>query len=111
LLSDTSLTRRFSQHDLLMANAMGILPLLRTLIRLQKAKSTQRSEQVEVKQKILNRLLLASTEISSLAAELDCEGERADQLATYLDQKDTRRIRRLTLLSVVIGAATTVATA
>ena len=111
LLSDTSLTHRFSQHDLLMANAMGILPLLRTLIRLQKAKSTQRSEQVEVKQKILNRLLLASTEISSLAAELDCEGERADQLATYLDQKDTRRIRRLTLLSVVIGAATTVATA
>jgi hypothetical protein len=68
-------------------------------------------EQAVLYRKIHNRLLVASTEISSLVAELDCEGERADQLATYLDGRDQRRIRNLTLLSIVTGAATTVVTA
>ncbi|MFD2936366.1 hypothetical protein [Spirosoma flavum] len=111
LQADTSLTPRYSQHDLLLANATGVLPLLRELINLER--STQpdaRLESINKRQQILNRLLLASTQISGLAAELDCEGERADQIATYLDQRDTQRIRRLTILSVVLGAATTVAT-
>ena len=108
---DTSLTGQYSQHDLLLANAVGILPLLQDLITLSKTNSPEaRLESLRKRQQILNRLMLASTQISGLAAELDCEGERADQIATYLDQRDTRRIRRLTILSVVIGAATTVAT-
>ena len=110
--ADTSLTRRYSQHDLLLANAIGVLPLLQGLISLENNQSLEaRLERIDKQQKISARLLLASTQISGLAAELDCEGERADQLGTYLDQRDTKRIRRLTLLSVVIGAATTIATA
>lgn len=110
--TDTSLVRRYSQHDLLLANAAGILPLLRELDTLQNNTSAEaRLESLKKKQQVLSRLLLASTQVAGLAAELDCEGERADQIATYLDQRDTRRIRRLTILSVVIGAATTVATA
>lgn len=110
--ADTSLTNRYSQHDLFLANAVGILPLLRDLTRLEKSKKPDdRLESIQKRQQILNRLMLASTQIAGLAAELDCEGERADQIATYLDQRDTKRIRRLTILSVVLGAATTVATA
>ncbi|NEU69728.1 hypothetical protein GK091_22805 [Spirosoma agri] len=113
LRADTSLTKRYSRHDLLMANASGVLPLLKELIQLEKTPLTtaNRLERVIKRQQIQQRLALASTELSSFAAELDCEGERADQLATYLDQKDTRRVRRLTIFSVVIGAVTTVATA
>ncbi|AKD58535.1 hypothetical protein SD10_14275 [Spirosoma radiotolerans] len=112
LQADTGLTRQYSQHDLLLANAVGILPLLKDLTRLEKsAKLDDRLESIHKRQQILNRLLLASTQIAGLAAELDCEGERADQIATYLDQHDTKRIRRLTILSVVLGAATTIATA
>lgn len=112
LLADTSLTRRYSTHDLLLANATGILPLLQKLIGLEKSSQPEvQLESVRIHQQILNRLLLASTQIAGLAAELDCEGERADQVATYLNQRDTKRIRRLTILSVVIGAITTVATA
>ncbi|GAB4055995.1 hypothetical protein [Spirosoma litoris] len=108
---DTALTRHYSRHDLLMANAIGVIPLLQELIALEKStKADARLESVIKHQQILNRLLVASTQISSVAAELDCEGERAERLATYLDQYDTQRIRRLTLLSIVIGAATTVAT-
>lgn len=112
LKTDTGLTSHYSRHDLLMANALGIVPLLSELSRLANNKSLDaRLERVIKQQQIQNRLLLASTEIASFAAELDCEGERADQLANYLDQRDTRRIRRLTIFSVVVGAATTVVTA
>ncbi|GAB4017802.1 hypothetical protein GCM10028773_15390 [Spirosoma koreense] len=111
LRTDSSLTRRYTQHDLLLANATGVLPLLRELTALEQLAGQEvRLAILEKRQQILNRLLLASTQIAGFAAELDCEGERADQIATYLDQRDTRRIRRLTILSVVIGAATTVAT-
>lgn len=112
LQKDTAFAKRYSEHDLLIANGMGILPLLEALNRLERhATPTDQLEIVSKRQQILNRLMLASIQISSVAAELDCEGERADRLATYLDQRDTRRIRRLTLLSVVVGAVTTVATA
>lgn len=112
LATDTSLTRRYSHHDLVLANAMGILPLLRELIRLEG--SQQQSNRLDVlatHRQILSRIMLASVQISGLAAELDCESQRADRIATYLDQRDAQRIKRLTILSVVLGAATTVATA
>ncbi|MDJ1496649.1 hypothetical protein QNI19_27195 [Cytophagaceae bacterium DM2B3-1] len=112
LNQDTSLVRRFSRHDLLVANAVGIIPLLQQWIRAKKNATTDtRLGQTIIQSKIQSRLHLASTEIASLAAELDCAGEHADQLATYLDQKDEKRIRKLTILSIVIGAVTTGATA
>lgn len=111
LKADTALTRRYSHHDLMMANAIGVVPLLRELVLLETdTKADTRLERVVKHQQILNRLLVASTQISSVAAELDCEGERADRLGTYLDQYDSQRVRRLTLLSIIVGAATTVAT-
>jgi hypothetical protein len=109
---DTGLANRFSKHNLLIANAVGVLPLLREVIHLQgQAGTDTRVAQAVLYRKIHSRLLLASTEILSLVAELDCEGERAEQLANYLDGRDERRIRNLTLLSIVAGAVTTVVTA
>lgn len=106
LATNPAIGRQFSRHDLLMANAVAIVPLLQQLTTNPAGQEADR-----LRQQIQSRLLLAQTQVSSVAAELDCEGERADQLATYLDQQDTRRVRRLTIGSVVIGAITTVATA
>lgn len=109
---DTSLINRYSRHDLLLANAAGLLPTLQELRVLEK--SRQPGAQLAIiakRQQIFNRLLLMASQISGFAAELDCEGEQADQIAAYLDERDTRRIRRLTILSVILGAATTVTTA
>lgn len=111
LLTDTILTNHFSRHDLLTANAAGILPLLEQLNRIpQNGDVNARIERLTKYQQIQNRLMLASTEIASLAAELACEVERAEQLAVYLDGRDQKRIRTLTLVSLILGAATTVAT-
>lgn len=112
LAANSGLTGRFSRHTLLMMNALGLLPQLRELVGLE-GDSSQAAllRRLQVGQQLQSRLLLATTEIASLAAELDCEGERAEQLAYYLDQRDIRRVRNLTILSIVAGAVTTVATA
>jgi hypothetical protein len=108
--SDSSLTNRFAEHDIILINAVGILPLLQELIRYQDdLERDTRLEQIIIFQQIQNRLMQASTEISSIVAELDCEGERAEQLANYLDIRDENRIKKLTILSIVVGSGVTVA--
>lgn len=102
----------FSEHDRLLANATGLVPLLRQRYRLRADSSTAgQLSRLGLDQQLSQRLQLVSTQLTSLAAELDCEGERADQLARALDERDSRRIRRLTIGSAVLGAITTVATA
>jgi hypothetical protein len=58
---------------------------------------------------VLSRLQLASAQVASVAAELDCEAERASRLAAYLNQQENRRTQRLTILSVIAGAGGTIA--
>lgn len=111
LQTDTALTRRYSYRDVALANSAGILPALQKLVSLgTSATAGDRSETTMVRQQILNRLLAVSIQVASVVAELDCEAERANRLAVYLDQRDAGRIRRLTVISVIIGAATTVVT-
>jgi hypothetical protein len=113
LQKENLLLKYYSYQDLLLANASGSLFLLRDLVHLQKSKSDDEDSLVYVlvkKQQIFNRLLLASTEVASFAAELDCESERAKQLANYLDQINGTRVQRYTILSVVTGAITGIGT-
>ncbi|GAB3220586.1 hypothetical protein [Spirosoma arcticum] len=111
LQTDTALTKRYAYHDVVLANAVGILPCLQKLISLETNSTAGNQQEVTIiRQKILSRLVAASTQIASVAAELECEAERANRFATYLDQRDAGRIRRLTVISIVIGAATTVVT-
>ena len=108
---DSLLLKKYSYSDLLIANAAGTLLLLQDLIHLEENKKAEELIYILIKkQQIFNRLLLASTEVASLAAELDCESERSKQLANYLDQKNDTRIQRLTIASVITGAATAIAT-
>ncbi|WP_338871392.1 hypothetical protein WBJ53_25275 [Spirosoma sp. SC4-14] len=112
LQTDTLLRQLFSLHDLQVANATGVLPILKELVALENGMPGTNAELIsEKRQEIYNRMLIASMEISGIAAELDCEAERATRLATYLQQRDSKRTQRLTILSVIAGAVTTVATA
>ncbi|HEY9049325.1 MAG TPA: hypothetical protein VIN08_25660 [Ohtaekwangia sp.] len=107
--TDIVLASQLSEHDLLMANALGIAPLLSRLVR--DTSATQRVHYINLANEIQNRLLLAASEIDGIAAELDCEGERSEQLAHYLDNLNNKRNNRLTAASIIIGAAITVTTA
>lgn len=112
LLQDKLLTQRFSRRSLLLANAAGVLPQLRDLAELERVPAANaRSAPYQARQQqLVTRLLILSTTIASIAAELDCEGERADQVAGYLTQQANQREQRLTVLSIAVGAASGVAT-
>lgn len=103
------LLARYPRRNLMTANALGILPALEKLVSLSTAEGRESDVGIELKslkqrQFVLTRVMLASSTVSSLAAELDCEGERADQIASYLSNLDDIRIQRLNVLSITIGA-------
>ncbi len=101
----------FSDHDILMANATGTLSFLQKLVHNQSDTSLAgKVERLHIKNELQNRLLLVTTELNSFSAELDCEGERADQLASYLDERANNRNDVLTVASIAVGAVTTIAT-
>ncbi|MCF0055596.1 hypothetical protein [Dyadobacter sp. CY356] len=110
LANSTNLSGKLSEHDILMANATGTLSLINRLIVIKKDTTLNgRVRRLEISNKIQNHLHLLTTEISGIAAELDCEGERADLFAGYLDDLNDKKTARLTGASIVIGALATVA--
>ena len=110
-----TLLARYPRRMLLTANAVGLLPTLQALLALQKAARQQPGPAAELavlrqRQLIAAQVALVSSTVASLAAELDCEGERADQVAGYLKNLDDRRTQRLNVLSIGIGAASGIGT-
>jgi hypothetical protein len=110
-----ALLARYPRRNLLTANAVGILPQLQTLLSLQDAARQHPGPAAELamlrqRQAIASQVALVSSTVASLAAELDCEGERADQVAGFLKSEDDRRTQRLNVLSIGIGAASGIGT-
>jgi hypothetical protein len=110
-----ALLARYSRRNLVSANAVGILPALQKLVTLQDVERQGSDVNRELailrqQQLILTRIVLAGSTISSLAAELDCEGERADQMASRLASLDDIRTQRLNVLSITVGALSGIAT-
>lgn len=101
-----------SLHDQLLCSILGITQEVGQLSQM-KSKPAQENllAVIALRQKILNKIVLAQSQLQAVAAELDCEGERADMAARYLDDIDSKRNRKLTIASVITGALTTVATA
>ncbi len=110
-----ALLARYPRRNLLTANAAGILPQLQALLALEETARQQPGPAAEVavlrqRQQISAQLALVSSTVASVAAELDCEGERADQVAGYLAEQDSRRTQRLNVLSIGVGAASGIGT-
>jgi hypothetical protein len=112
LKANPVLIKKLSYHDILMCNAIGITPLLIDFFKLEEASSVNnRLELLWLKQKITDRLLLASIEIQAVLAELDCEAERVAQVASFVDKKNSKRNTRLIVSSVIVGAIATIGSA
>jgi len=110
-----ALLARYPRRNLLTANAAGLLPQLQTLLALEETARQQPGPAAEVavlrqRQRISAQIALVSSTVASVAAELDCEGERADQVAGYLAEQDSRRTQRLNVLSISVGAASGIGT-
>lgn len=112
---DTTLHQNFSFEALNVANAIGVLDLLKEHHSL-KIKYSQnptienRLNLIERQQTIIQKINISSLEISSVTSELDCEEERADQIANFLIGKAEEREKNLVIGSIVVGAVGAITT-
>ena len=110
-----ALLARYSRRSLQAANAAGLLPQFQALLTLEAGAGRQPGPATELavlrqRQRILTRINLLSATLANVAAELDCEGERADQVGGYLRQQDSRRVQRLNVLSFISGGISSAGT-
>ncbi|WP_306354165.1 hypothetical protein [Flavobacterium sp. '19STA2R22 D10 B1'] len=99
-----------STHDQLLCEILGITDHMNELWLLrQDSLHDNSAKEVVLKHKIISRILLAQSEIQSISAELDCEGERSDMAASYLDDINSKRNTNLTISAVIVGAITGIA--
>ncbi|MCS7017845.1 MAG: hypothetical protein RMJ87_02525 [Cytophagales bacterium] len=111
---DTALVNRFSFQSLHVANAIGILDLLTAFVQLNddyrvNPSLEKKIQLVALLQNIHQRIHVASLEISAVASEMDCEEERADQVASYLKKQEDDTESKLTVGAIVAGAAGAIA--
>lgn len=59
-------------------------------------------------QELLQKLNLASLEVSAITGGLDCEEEKSEQIASFLDRKVRVKERNLTVAAIITGAAISV---
>ncbi|MBO9562670.1 MAG: hypothetical protein J7621_07845 [Niastella sp.] len=102
------LTQKFSTPSIIVMYAAGILHEGMRLVQLQND-TTNNLQVRQLSQHIQSKILLANAEIHAVAAELDCEGQRIDQLTQYVEAINAKQTARLTVTSIVIGAATGIA--
>jgi hypothetical protein len=104
----------FSPRFHRIAAAVGLLPLLRESVALEREVAAKKEgaevELIRVRQQIVARTLLATLEATSLAAVVRCEQARADELADSLAEKRGSRTQLATVVSVIIESVTIIAT-
>jgi hypothetical protein len=98
----------FSRHTVELAKVMNVLPLLARMAILQKDPHASTLELLQLRQQLTDRLLLTLFEVSSTVAEITCERDRADQIADRMDEIDGARVKRLTLISIVVGGVASI---
>jgi hypothetical protein len=96
---------QFSTASIILLHALDLLDDVREIDRLKNDSGAQ-MQVFKVRQHIQNRIMLANAEIGAFAAELECEGQRVDQIAKYVETMNSKKITRLTVASIVVGAAT-----
>lgn len=100
----------FSTQSILILNALNLSEDVLFLLKNKKDSTISTIiKKLQVKTEINTKILLALTDISSLSAEFDCEGERLDQVANYVDNINSTKNNRLIVGSILIGAAASVA--
>lgn len=108
--ANKELRDKFSDQSILILNALDNLDEVHEIMELKKDTSLESQVKVlQLKSKINSKITIALTELDAVAAEFDCEGERLAQIGNYVDNLNDSRNNKLILLSIVTGAAASVA--
>ncbi|NML59026.1 hypothetical protein [Chryseobacterium cheonjiense] len=110
IAANNDLKNNFSDQSILILNALDNLDEVHEIMQLKKDNSLESQVKVlQLKTKINSKITIALTELDAVAAEFDCEGERVAQIGNYVDNLNDSRNNKLILLSIVTGAAASVA--
>ena len=113
LVPDHKWKTQFTKQNILLAHALNLDKELEQLTELRDEHSNIKDSvlYLAAQQKIEQKVRDALVEIDALVGELDCEGERCDQLQELLEGMNSKRNNKLTVASIVIGALSAVADA
>ena len=113
LVPDHKWKTQFTKQNILLAHALNLDKELEQLTELKDEHSNIKDSvlYLAAQQKIEQKVRDALVEIDALVGELDCEGERCDQLRELLGDMNSKRDNKLTVASIVIGALSAVADA
>jgi hypothetical protein len=110
LKNDSLLSNCLSKNEILVANATGILPILKQLLINQKQLSVGSNlTGLDPRAKLRERTITSALVFDELISELNSETKRTKRAAGYLDGYEKKRINNLTIKAIFAGSATTVA--
>jgi hypothetical protein len=92
-----------------MAQAIGLTTLLAQATQLeqqQKPDQPASNEYLTIRQKMTDQLQLASFDIATAVAVVDCDSKRAALTATLLTRQENSREKRMTIGAITTGALT-----
>lgn len=94
--------RLYSRLAIHVADVADLLPYLNRLARLQLEQAS--SGDIErARRRVTTHLQLATMQVSSIVAEIECEVQRADEVQDRLKQVQTSRTTTQTILGVIFG--------
>lgn len=106
---DSLLRHRYGERGLRMAQAVGLTPLLVRATRLEQHQNPDQpasNEYLTLRQKMTDQLQLASFDIATAVALVDCDSKRATLTATLLTRQENSREKRMTISAITTGALT-----
>lgn len=99
----------YSQRAIDAAYAIQALPLLKDINALEQQGDSHAIALLRAHEKLMGRILLAMEEVSSVTAEVECEADRADQIADRLQDELLTRTKYQTLGAIVVAGAAAIA--
>ncbi|MGY6545529.1 hypothetical protein [Arthrospiribacter ruber] len=70
----------------------------------------ERIEKLELKTRIFGKIMKMDIELHSLMSAIDCEEEKAEQIASFLEKELRKKERNLTVAAIITGAIVGVGT-
>ena len=92
----------YSRIAVHVAEVAEVLPYLNRLAQLQ-LEQASKGDIERARRRVTTHLQLATMEVSSIVAEIECEVQRADEVQDRLKQVETTRTTTQTVLGVIFG--------
>ncbi|TAH17810.1 MAG: hypothetical protein EAZ08_12745 [Cytophagales bacterium] len=102
-------SKRFSRRATAIAKDINVYPILCEYVRMESQADKDNIKFLLVRQELSQRIALANNDLTSSLAEIACEKARMMEAKSSLDGWINRSVARVTVASIVAGAAATIA--